>query len=83
MLLGSISLCYSGHGHGLNTRLLKVWFKGCMKYISTSVWLLRGPNAGQNLLFQRCWAKKFKNRRKRKKIEAKFCNKQQVYEKTQ
>ena len=45
-----------------------------MLYISTSVWVLHTPNAGQNLHYK-CFSRR-KAIKMQKKIVAKFCKKQ-------
>ena len=47
-------------------------------YISTSIWVLRTPKAGQNMLFTCFLCKKAEKGRKSKKIDAKF-DKKMVY----
>ena len=58
---------------GYNAKNYKSIKRWCLLYISTSVWVLRTPNAGPNSHFQRFLLQKAK---KSKKFAANFCKKQ-------
>ena len=58
--------------HLLQGKLQGIDNKQWMLFLLTTLWVLRTPNTGQNMIINVFWAKRLKKERKSKKFDAKF-----------